>query len=133
MGIGRRISNEKKEQEKKITQFECPDDPIREILGRGMDSNPEEQNRIIKELQNSGVEIICREGVLGYAPHPSISGEPGQFLIDPNASILAISALFLVKNKFALERFNQIYNNLNSNDKFLVDNFIKGMQENNNK
>lgn len=42
MGIGRRISNEKIEQEKKITQFECPDDPIREILGRGMDSNPEE-------------------------------------------------------------------------------------------
>ena len=70
------------------------------------------------------MEIICREGVLGYAPHPSISGEPGQFLIDPNASILAISALFLVKNKFALERFNQIYNNLNSNDKFLVDNLI---------
>ncbi len=46
---------------------------------------------------------------------------------------LAISALFLVENKFALEHFNQIYNNLNSNDKFLVDNFIKGMQENNNK
>ncbi len=42
MGIGRRISNEKIEQEKKITQFECPDDPIREILGRGMDLNPEE-------------------------------------------------------------------------------------------
>lgn len=46
---------------------------------------------------------------------------------------LAISALFLVKNKFALERFNQIYNDLNNNDKFLVDNFIKGMQENNDK
>ena len=42
MGIGRRISNEKIERWKKITQFECPDDPIREILGRGMDSNPEE-------------------------------------------------------------------------------------------
>lgn len=38
---------------------------------------------------------------------------------------LAIAALFLVKNKSALGCFNQIYNNLNSNDKFLVDNFIK--------
>lgn len=60
-----------------------------------MDSNPEEQNQIIKELQNSGVEIICREGVLGYAPHPSISGEPGQFLIDPNASISALEHEYL--------------------------------------
>lgn len=41
------------------------------------------------------MEIICREGVLGYAPHPSISGEPGQFLIDPNASISALEHEYL--------------------------------------
>ena len=41
---------------------------------------------------------------------------------------LAIAALFLVEDKSALEQFNQIYNNLDSNDKFLVDNFIKNMQ-----
>ncbi|MDE5596973.1 MAG: hypothetical protein K2J04_04000 [Lachnospiraceae bacterium] len=41
---------------------------------------------------------------------------------------LAIAALFLVEDKSALEYFNQIYNNLDSNDKFLVDNFIKNMQ-----
>ena len=42
---------------------------------------------------------------------------------------LAIAALFLVKDKSALEQFNQIYNNLDDNDKYLVDNFIKNMQE----
>lgn len=42
---------------------------------------------------------------------------------------LAISTLFLVKNKAALECFMQLYNDLNNNDKFLVDNFIKGIQE----
>ena len=38
---------------------------------------------------------------------------------------LAIATLFLVKNKSALGYFTQIYNDLNSNDKFLVDNFIE--------
>lgn len=38
---------------------------------------------------------------------------------------LATAALFLVKDKSALGYFDQIYNNLNGNDKFLVDNFIK--------
>lgn len=42
---------------------------------------------------------------------------------------LAIAALFLVKNESAIECFKQIYNDLNNNDKFLVDNFIERMQE----
>ena len=42
---------------------------------------------------------------------------------------LAIAALSLVKDKSALEQFNQIYNNLDDDDKYLVDNFIKNMQE----
>lgn len=42
---------------------------------------------------------------------------------------LAIAALFLVDNKSALEGYKQIYKNLNNNDKFLVDNFIKSMQK----
>ena len=42
---------------------------------------------------------------------------------------LAIAALFLVKDKSALGYFHQIYNSLDSNDKYLVDNFIKNMQE----
>ncbi len=41
---------------------------------------------------------------------------------------LAIATLFLVEDKSALEYFNQIYNNLDDNDKFLIDNFIKNMQ-----
>jgi hypothetical protein len=43
---------------------------------------------------------------------------------------LAIAALFLVGDKSALEYFNQLYENLNDNDKYLVDNLIKGMQAN---
>ena len=46
---------------------------------------------------------------------------------------LAIATLFLVKDKSALEHYKQIYNNLNNNDKFLVDNFIKGIKENSDK
>ena len=90
-----RVSNEIIEQGKRIIHFDCPDDPIRDILGRGIDSNPEEWNHIIKELQDSGVEIIYREGVMGYAPHPSVNGKPGQFLIDPNASISALDHEYL--------------------------------------
>lgn len=90
-----RVSNEIIEQGKRITHFDCPDDPIRDVLGRGIDSNPEEWNHIIKELQDSGVEIIYREGVMGYAPHPSVNGKPGQFLIDSNASISALDHEYL--------------------------------------
>ena len=43
---------------------------------------------------------------------------------------LAIAALFLVGDKSALEYFNQLSENLNDNDKYLVDNLIKGMQAN---
>lgn len=45
---------------------------------------------------------------------------------------LAIATLFLVNNKSALQCFEQIYNDLSENDKFLVDNFIKGMREKDN-
>lgn len=38
---------------------------------------------------------------------------------------LAIAALYLVKDQSALNCFTQIYNDLGSNDKFLVDNFIE--------
>lgn len=92
---GYNVSDEIIEQGKKITHFDTPDDPIRDILGPGIDSNPEEWNRIIKELENSGVEIIYREGAMGYGPHPSINGKPGQFLIDPNASISALEHEYL--------------------------------------
>lgn len=42
---------------------------------------------------------------------------------------LAIAALALVNDKSALECYEQIYRNLNENDKFLVDNYVKGMKE----
>lgn len=42
---------------------------------------------------------------------------------------LAIGALALVNNELALEKFKQIYSELNDNDKFIVDNYIKGMKQ----
>ena len=42
---------------------------------------------------------------------------------------LAIAALYLVDDRLALKHFEPIYESLNDNDKFLVDNFVKGMNE----
>ncbi|MDR2889392.1 MAG: hypothetical protein LBV33_06075 [Lachnospiraceae bacterium] len=92
-GVGRgigRIPQEIIENGKNITEFANPHDPIRDILGRGKDSHPEEWNSIVMELENSGVEIIYRQNVMGYSPHPSNNGLPGQLLIDPDASISAL-------------------------------------------
>ena len=60
-----------------------------------MESNPKDWSYIIKELEDSGVEIVYREKVMAYAPHPSINGKPGQFLIDPDASISALEHEYL--------------------------------------
>lgn len=49
------------EDGKKITTFNTPADPIRDILGAGLKLNPGEWHRIIKELEASGVEIVHRE------------------------------------------------------------------------
>ena len=92
---GYNVPIEKIEEGKRITKFDCPDDPIRDILGRGMESNPKDWSYIIKELEDSGVEIVYREKVMAYAPHPSINGKPGQFLIDPDASISALEHEYL--------------------------------------
>jgi len=46
-------------------------------------------------LKESGVEIVYRENVMGYSPHPSVNGKPGQFLIDPEASISALEHEYL--------------------------------------
>lgn len=70
------------------TKFTTPADPIRDILGAGKLSHPEEWNRMINEMREAGCEIIEREGVMAYGPLKK--GEAGQLLIDPNASISAL-------------------------------------------
>lgn len=84
-----KIPQEIIEKGKKITNFENPADPIRDILGSGMNSHPEEWNKIIKELEDSGIEVVYREGIMGYGPLRK--GEPGQIVIDPNASYSALN------------------------------------------
>lgn len=44
---------------------------------------------------------------------------------------LAIAALYLVDNESAIKHFDSIYQNLKDNDKFLIDKFIEGINENN--
>ena len=64
-------------------------DPMRDALGSGRKSNPEEWNSIIQNLEKSGVEMRYREGNMAYAPGMT-EGSPGQLVIDPNASLSAL-------------------------------------------
>ncbi|MDQ6423115.1 hypothetical protein RB620_27160 [Paenibacillus sp. LHD-117] len=73
---------------KQITHFLNPADPFRDVFGAGSISHPEEWNRLIDELKNNGVEVVYREGSMGYGPLKK--GEPGQILIDPEASMSAL-------------------------------------------
>lgn len=59
-----------------------------EEADRGSESNPEEWNKLIKELEENGVEVVYREGAMGYGPLRK--GEPGQIQIDPDASMSAL-------------------------------------------
>jgi hypothetical protein len=76
------------DQIKKITDFDNPADPFRDVLGAGSKSHPEEWNKLIQDLEANGVEVIYREGGLGYGPLRK--GEAGQILLDPNASMSAL-------------------------------------------
>ncbi|MCT4687736.1 hypothetical protein, partial [Vallitalea sp.] len=64
-------------------------DPMRDFAGSGIDSNPNEWNAIVKQLRDDGVEVIYRDGAMAYSPGLS-PGEPGQLIIDPNASYSAL-------------------------------------------
>lgn len=62
-------------------------DPLGEEFGPGRISNTKEWQIILDDLQNQGVEIVHREGVMGYSP---AKGKPGQLVIDDNASYGAL-------------------------------------------
>lgn len=63
---------------------------MRDVLGSGKISSPDEWNAIVKDLKENGVEVKCREGIMAYAPDPREAGLPGQLLIDPDASLSAL-------------------------------------------
>ncbi|WP_177206973.1 hypothetical protein [Bacillus sp. 491mf] len=76
------------ENAKKITKFDNPADPLRDVFGRGSESNPEEWNKLINELEENGVEVVPGEGAMGYGPLRK--GESEQILIDLDASMSAL-------------------------------------------
>ncbi len=64
-------------------------DPMRNVLGSGRISNPDEWNSILRQLEDSGVEIKFRDGNMAYAPGLR-DGNPGQIVIDSDASLSAL-------------------------------------------
>ncbi|NOV01566.1 hypothetical protein [Paenibacillus planticolens] len=76
------------EKSKKIITFINPADPFRDVFGAGLKSHPEEWNKLIEDLKDSGVEVIYRNDAMGYGPLKK--GQPGQILMDPEASMSAL-------------------------------------------
>ena len=71
--------------------FRTPNDPMREVTGAAIISNPKEVLQFKKEIKASGVEIRQREAgkeAMGYSPG-LLPGQPGQFIIDDEASYAA--------------------------------------------
>lgn len=64
-------------------------DPMRDVLGSGRISNPDEWNTILRQLEDSGVETKFRDRNMAYAPGLE-DGSPGQIVIDPDASLSAL-------------------------------------------
>lgn len=64
-------------------------DPVADLLGPGRLSHADEWNAMIKEVKDAGGEIIYRKGGIAYGAGLR-QGEPGQLIIDPDASITAL-------------------------------------------
>ncbi|MEZ0190471.1 PAAR domain-containing protein [Ralstonia solanacearum] len=63
-------------------------DPAREVMGSATVSHPAEIAQMRGALADAGVEVIDRPGSMAYSPGLR-EGEPGQMIIDPDASYSA--------------------------------------------
>lgn len=63
-------------------------DPAREVMGAAVTSHPQEVAQMRNALADMGVEVIDRPGSMAYSPGLR-AGEPGQMIIDPEASYSA--------------------------------------------
>jgi len=63
-------------------------DPMREKMGSAFDSHPHEVEKIIRRLEQAGVEILWQDGNMSYSPS-LIPGNPGQMIMDRAASYSA--------------------------------------------
>lgn len=64
-------------------------DPVYDLLGPGRVSHPQEWEETIAMLKEEGVRVVFRAGVMAYGPD-SAPGQPGQLILDPEASIAAM-------------------------------------------
>ncbi|WP_374016275.1 hypothetical protein ABU162_18345 [Paenibacillus thiaminolyticus] len=74
-GTPKAINDVAIENAKRITHYDNPADPFRDAFGAGSKSHPEEWNKLIKDMEENGVEVVYRERALGYGPLRK--GEPG--------------------------------------------------------
>ena len=66
-------------------------DALRESLGPGRLSHPEEWESTLASAKDMGVTVVPREGTMAYSP---AAGTPGQLILDPDASIGALRCCF---------------------------------------
>ena len=72
------------------TKFNYPEDPIRDIIGTGINSNSEEWYSIIEDIENKGGSInYSSSDTLVYGPS-TMSGKPGEITINTEASLSAL-------------------------------------------
>jgi hypothetical protein len=64
-------------------------DPFRDVLGSGLQSNPTEWNDIISKVEQARGKVRYSEtGTMAYSP--ASQGNPGELVIDRNASLSAL-------------------------------------------
>lgn len=71
--------------------FDVLSDPMRSVTGSARTSNPEEYSKILKQLEEMGVDVNTSDGrsgaCAGYGP--STMGQPRSISMDPDASLSA--------------------------------------------
>lgn len=63
-------------------------DPVFAVLGLASKSHPTEIAEMMAELEKDSVEVVRRKGALAYSPGLR-PGQPGQMIVDPDASYSA--------------------------------------------
>jgi hypothetical protein len=71
------------------TTYNSLGDPVKSVLGSGRINHTTEWNQLISEIQAAGGEIKYSPGRIAYSPGLK-KGEPGQLIIDQDASITAL-------------------------------------------
>lgn len=90
VGVGKYTETVEKSGKSGImnVRFNTVDDPMREVTGVGLKSNPKEIKSIIDDVTSSGSEIEYRKNTMCYEPGLR-KGTPGRIVIDPEASYSA--------------------------------------------